>query len=496
MIALCRQSRRKTLVPSLPPAVAKHRQLAVGVLIGGVAMAGLSPAVAGTDSHRAGKHGDVVPRQIVTAPSSERLDKDSDVQRMARAVDQRRLRTTVTKLVSFGTRNTSSTQTDPDRGIGAAQDWVFDELSEIADRTRGRMDVGRQTHTRTIAGRSIDITNVFATLRGTEGGENPRTYIVTAHNDSRATGTNDPETDAPGANDDASGVAAVLESARIMSRYEFDADIIFMAVSGEEQGLYGADSFAREARAQGKNIEAVLNLDTIGNTRGGSGLSTPDRIRVFSEGVPWTETEQQANRRRLVGGENDGPSRQLARYINTVAETYTPRMDAWMINRVDRFGRGGDHRAFLQQGYTAVRFTEPFENYSQQHQDPRIENGQVYGDLIEFVDFDYLKRVNELVIASLASLANAPSVPDDVQIVTRGVDAYNTTVSWAASPESDIVGYEVVWRDTTSPVWTDSRFFRGELTRAEVVDLSKDNAMVGVRAVDRDGNRSPVALAR
>jgi hypothetical protein len=473
-----------------PRTLARHRQLLAGVVIGGVAMAGLAPAIAGTDDGA-----ELIADKIAVAPQSERMPKDPDVLRMIKNVNENRIRQSISKMVSFGTRNTLSSATDPQRGIGAARAWVFDEFSEIAEEADGRMEVAYQRHTRTVQGRPVEVVNVTATLKGTQAAPGTRTYVVTGHLDTRCSNTNNAACDAPGANDDASGVAAVIEAARVMAPYEFDANIVFMAVSGEEQGLWGAESFAQQAVDNGIDIEGVLNLDVIGNVHGGNGQTKPNRVRVFSEGVPWTETEAQANRRRLVGGENDGPSRQLARYINTVAMSYTPDMAAWMVNRVDRFGRGGDHRPFLQRGFTAVRFSEPFENYEQQHQDIRFENGIQYGDLLQFVEFYYVARVNRLVVASLASLADAPSVPENARIITGGVNAYNTTVAWNASSEADIVGYEVVWRDSTSPVWTDSKSF-GRVTRGEVINLPKDNTIIGVRAIDADGNKSPVALAR
>jgi hypothetical protein len=437
-----------------------------------------------------------VPRAIAAPPPSELLPRRPAVVRMTRDVDAQRLRRTVTTLAAFGTRNSLSSTTDPRRGIGAARAWVYDELSRIAAGTGGRMSVDRQSHTRSIAGRSVEIVNVVATLRGRRQGAAAQTYLVTAHLDSRCSESTNAGCDAPGANDDASGVAAVVEAARVLSRATFDADLVFLAVSGEEQGLLGAEHFAEEARNGGLPLAGVLNLDVIGNVDGGSGLTAPDRVRVFSEGVPSDESSDETARRRAVGGENDGPSRQLARYVNTVAATYTPDLTAWMVNRLDRFGRGGDHRPFVQRGFPAVRLTEPFENYEQQHQTVRTEDGVDYGDLVRFVDFDYLQRVTRLVVASLASLADAPAVPRDVRVLVDSGSRYDTTVRWETVPGPDVAGYEVVWRDTTSPVWTDAQPVRGGRSRATVRDLPKDNVMVGVRAVDAQGNRSPVALAR
>lgn len=469
--------------------VADHRQLAVGVVIGALVAAWAMPTGVDADTT------EIVPRRIASAPPSERMHRDRDVVRMLRDVSTQRLRQDLTALVDFGTRNTLSSQDDPERGIGAAVDYMVDAFEEIAATAGGRMDVERQTFTQTIAGQEVPITNVVATLHGTQPESTDRMYVISGHLDTRCSQTNNGECDAPGANDDGSGVVSLLEAARVMAPHSFDATIKFMAVSGEEQGLLGSTYFAEQAVQQGWDIEGMLNFDVVGNTVGGSGLSTPRRIRVFSEGVPWTETTQQANRRRTVGGENDGPSRQLARYLETVAETYTPDFEVWMINRQDRFGRGGDHRPFLQRGYSAVRFSEPFENYDQQHQTPRVEDGRVFGDFLEYVDFDYLTNVTQLQVASLASLANAPAIPEDAELETGGGrDPYSVTVSWDIGEEPDLAGYEIVWRDSTSPVWTDYRSF-GVVDEAEVVNLSRDNTMVGVRAVDRDGNKSPVAFA-
>jgi Zn-dependent M28 family amino/carboxypeptidase len=304
----------------------------------------------------------------------------------------------------------------------------------------------------------------------------------------------DAECDAPGANDDASGTAVVMELARVMSKRTFDASIVFMAVAGEEQGLVGATHFAEEAKKAGTNVEAMFTNDIVGSTLGGNGVRDRRSVRVFSEGVPSSETEQEAATRRSVGGENDSPARQLARFIVEAGARYLPGFNVRMVYRRDRYLRGGDHIPFLERGYAAVRFTEPNEDYNHQHQNVRTENGTRYGDLPEFVDFAYVAEVARTNCAALAELARAPARPRDVRIVTKRL-TNDTDLEWAANKEPDLAGYEVVWRDTTSPFWTGSRFV-GRATSYTVKGMSKDNYFFGVRAVDRDGNRSPVSYPR
>jgi Zn-dependent M28 family amino/carboxypeptidase len=398
-------------------------------------------------------------------------------------------------LVGFGTRNTLSAQDDPKRGIGAARDWLYSEFLKAASLSDGRMTVERQTFEQPKAPRipnPTKITNVVATLRGTRPESGDRIYVVSGHYDSMCGMSTDARCDAPGANDDASGTAAVLELARVMAKYKFDATIIFMAVAGEEQGLLGATYFAEEAKEKNINIEAMFTNDIIGNTLAGNGIRDRRTVRVFSEGVPSNEKPEEANVRRGVGGENDSASRQLARFIREVAEQYVPAMKVMMVYRRDRYLRGGDHIPFLERGYAAVRFTELNENYIHQHQNIRIENGIQYGDLPEFVDFVYVANVARVNAASLAMLALAPARPRTVNIVTARV-TNDTELKWDANKESDLAGYEVVWRETTSPVWTNSRSV-GNVTSYTLKGMSKDNYFFGVRAIDREGNRSPVSF--
>jgi Peptidase family M28/Fibronectin type III domain len=420
-------------------------------------------------------------------------DPPSDVRTMLRDVSADSLERYDRGLVSFGTRHTLSSQDDPNRGIGAARDWIKAEFDKAAATSGGRMTVELQSYIQQPVPRvptPTRITNVVATLRGTDPSSADRVYVVGAHYDSRVTDVLNGTSDAPGANDDASGTAAVLELARVFAPHPTEATIVFVAFAGEEQGLLGSNHFAQLAQDQGWNIEGVLNMDIIGSPDGGNGIREPRSIRVLNEGVPTAETPQQTARRQSLGGENDGVSRQLARYVDETGENDTTGMEVQLVFRRDRFGRGGDQISFLQRGWSAVRFSEPNENFDHQHQDVRNEGGRQFGDLVEFVDFRYLARVTRVVGSSLAALARSPRVPSNVRIPTAL--SYDTEISWNANPESDVVGYEVVWRDSIEPLWTHSREV-GNVTSATITNLNKDNFQVGVRAIDRNGNRSPVA---
>lgn len=338
------------------------------------------------------------------------------------------------------------------------------------------------------------LTNVVATLRGTQPASEARMYVVSGHYDSMCTSPTDAECDAPGANDDASGTAAVLEMARVMATRKFDATIVFMTVAGEEQGLVGSTYFAEQAKQKKLDVEAMFTNDIMGNTLGGNGVRDRRTLRVFSEGVPSNETTDEANVRRGVGGENDSASRQLARFIKTVGDAYVPQTRVMMVYRRDRYLRGGDHIPFLERGFPAVRFTEPNEEYKHQHQNVRMENGAQYGDLPQFVDFAYIAQVARINAANLASLALAPARPKNVGIVTARL-TNDTDLKWDANKEPDLAGYEIVWRDTTSPVWTNSRSV-GNVTSYTMKGMSKDNFFFGLRAVDKEGNKSFVSFPR
>jgi hypothetical protein len=438
------------------------------------------------------------PKQKSSRPgvSPRRLGGNADIPKIVSEISAKNIEATIRKLVSFGTRNTLSEQNDPTRGIGAARDWLYAEFQKAAAPSGGRMTVEKQTFEQAKAARVPQptmLTNIVATLKGTQPESTNRVYVVSGHYDSMCSSPTDAKCDAPGANDDASGTAAVLEMARVMAKYKFDATIVFMTVPGEEQGLLGATYFAEQAKKNNLDIDAMFTNDIIGSSLGANGVHDPKTVRVFSEGVPSNETQQEAMTRRSVGGENDSQSRQLARFIKETTERYVPSMKVWMIYRRDRYGRGGDHQPFLERGFAAVRFTEPNENYQHQHQNVRTENGIQFGDLPQFDDFNYIANVARVNAASLAALASAPARPKNVTFPTNLSN--DTPIKWDANKEPDIAGYEIVWRDTTEATWTHSLAV-GNVDTYSMKGMSKDNYFFGVRAVDKDGNRSPVTYPR
>jgi Zn-dependent M28 family amino/carboxypeptidase len=397
------------------------------------------------------------------------------------------------KLVGFGTRHTLSSQDDPARGIGAAWRWIKEEMDRYSRESGGRLIVTTdefiQQPTQRVS-QATKVVNVVATLPGSQPESKDRVYVVSGHYDSCvcSQGMTDATSDAPGASDDASGTAVVMEMARIMSKYQFDATLVFLAVAGEEQGLLGAAHWAEEAKAKNLNVAAMFTNDIVGNTAGGNGVKDNARIRVFSEGVPTTETEAEARVRQLNGGENDGPSRQLARYIKEAAERYLNNFEVTLVFRRDRFGRGGDHNAFLQRGYPAVRFTEPNEDFTRQHQRVREEDGVKYGDVIEMVDFPYIAQVARVNAAAMASMALAPASPSDVSFKSSRQE-YNTTLTWKPNAEPDVSGYRVVWRETYQPFWQRGVDV-GNVAEYVMKGLSKDDYFFAVQAIDKDGNAS------
>ena len=438
-----------------------------------------------------------VSAQTRTAPRRVARRDHQIIRDITRQIDAKNIEQAIRRLVSFGTRNTLSEQNDPKRGIGAARDWLYSEFLKIAETTGGRMTVEKQAYEQPRAQRIPQptiITNVVATLKGSQPESVNRIYVVSGHYDSMCSSATDAKCDAPGANDDASGTAAVLEMARAMAKHQFDATLVFMAVAGEEQSLLGSTHFAEQAKQKNWNIDAMFTNDIIGNTLGGNGIRDRTTVRVFSEGVPSNETAPEGNTRRNVGGENDSASRQLARFIKDTTDQYVRGMSVMLVWRRDRYGRGGDHIPFLERGYPAVRFTEVNEDFRHQHQNIRTENGIQYGDLPEFVDFAYVANVARVNAASLAMLALAPSRPKNVNILTARL-GYDTELKWDANTEPDVAGYEIVWRDTTSPVWTHSKPV-GKVTNYVMKGMSKDNFFFGVRSVDKDGNRSFVTFPR
>ena len=420
---------------------------------------------------------------------------DPEIAKMVKEVSAKNIEATIRKLVSFGTRSTLSDQNDPKRGIGAARDWIYGEFQKISSDCGNCLTVEKQSFLQPKANRVPEpttLTNVVATLKGTTDPD--RVYVISGHYDTMCSSPTNGTCDAPGANDDGSGTAAVIELARVMSKGKFDATIVFMTVAGEEQGLLGSTYFAQQAVEKKMNIEGMLDDDIVGGVTSQKDSPNRNKVRVFSEGVPTNETEQQARIRRSVGGENDSPSRELARFIKERSDRYLKNFKVWMIYRRDRYLRGGDHIPFLERGYTAVRFTEADEDFTHQHQNVRTENGVFYGDTPEYVDFEYTANVARVNLIALASLASAPAKPKNVGIVTSRL-TNDTELKWDANTDADLAGYEIVWRETTAPEWTDSSFV-GKVTNFLVKDRSKDNYFFGVRAVDKDGNKSPVVYPR
>jgi hypothetical protein len=408
---------------------------------------------------------------------------------IARQVDPAALRLTIERLVAFGTRQTLSDTTSPTRGIGAARRWVASKFAEDSARCGGSLTI--ETPQDAVTGARIPkpavVQDVLAIQRGTSDPQ--RVVIISGHIDSRVTNVMNSTSDAPGANDDASGVAAVMESARVLSCRRFPATIVYAVLSGEEQGLYGGKVLAEYANAQHWRVEAVLNNDIIGNTHGQDGRVVDDQVRVFSEGTRANETAELAQARRLGGGENDAPSRNLSRYMQTIAADYLPGFSVRQIWRADRFHRGGDQAPMQAAGYPAVRVTEADENYTRQHQDVRTENGIAYGDVVAGVDFPYLARVTRLNALTLAALARAPAPPSDVKLA--GAVTADTTVSWSPVPGAS--AYAVWWRETTAPQWTDHRATTDATLTLKGVNI--DDFSFGVAARSADGYSSPVVFA-
>jgi Zn-dependent M28 family amino/carboxypeptidase len=411
------------------------------------------------------------------------------LRRAAAAVSVAELHTTIERLVGFGTRHTLSDTTSPSRGIGAARTWVRGQFEGFAQACGGCLTIA--TPSETVTGERIprptEVMDVLAIQRGTD--EPDRVVVISAHLDSRVRDVQDATSDAPGANDDGSGVAAVLEAARILSQHRFRATIVYAVLSGEEQGLYGGRVLANYAQAQHWRVEADLNNDIIGNTHGADGSRDATHIRVFSEGTRSRETPAEADRRRYNGGELDSPSRNLARFIDGLADRYLSGVDVTMVYRTDRYSRGGDQVRMLEAGFPAVRITEAREDYDREHQDVRVENGRHYGDTLDGIDFPYLAQVTRLNVVTLAALAAAPAPPSGVQ--TSGAVTYDTTVSWTASPGA--TGYRVWWRATTEPQWTMSRPADAS-GRLVLRSVNIDDFFFGVQAVGADGAASPIVF--
>jgi hypothetical protein len=432
-----------------------------------------------------------------------KLAKDDAIVHIIHDVSATRIQQTINKLVSFGTRNTISVNNPDaatsDKGIVAARNWIKSEFESYSQACGGCLEVKTDTFVEQSKGprdrikEPTELQNVYAILRGTDPAQAKRIFLVTGHYDSRSLDVMDATHIAPGANDDGSGTAVSLECARVMSKHKFPATVIFLTVAGEEQGLNGSTHFAKMAKEQGWQLEGVLNNDIVGGNRTpGDTLQNHNWVRVFSEGIPAAATEADLNRIRSVGGENDSSSRELARYIRQVSQTY-PSMGPFspqLIYRRDRYLRGGDHSAFNSQGFAAVRFTEYREDFHHQHENPRTENGIEYGDLPTFVDFEYVANVARLNAATLASLASSPAPPVKPRLLTKGLEN-DSKLEWDAAPGA--TGYEVIWRKTTDPDFPAENMAKVSVTNADVTE-SKDNVIFGLRSVDAKGHKSLVVI--
>ncbi|MGZ4867068.1 MAG: M28 family peptidase [Candidatus Angelobacter sp.] len=429
-------------------------------------------------------------------------DRDPAIVQIIKDVSPQRIQQTDEKLVSFGTRHTLSVN-NPDaatsaQGIVAARNWIKSEFERISSDCNGCLEVKTDTFVEQPKGprdriaQPTEIQNVYAILKGTDPVQAKRIYLVTGHYDSRNSDAQNSTAPAPGANDDGSGTTVSLECARVLSKHKFPATIIFLTVAGEEQGLNGSTHFAKMAKEQGWQLQGVLNNDIVGGNRTpGDTAQNSNWVRVFSEGIPAAASEADIGRIRNLGGENDSASRELARYIHSVSEIYdfgafTPKL----IFRRDRYLRGGDHSAFNEQGFAAVRFTEYREDYNHQHQTLRTENGIEYGDLLKFVDFEYVANVARLNAATLASLASSPAPPTDVHLLTKQLEN-DSKIEWKPAPGA--TAYEVLWRKTTDAVFPEENLLRTTEPKVDLTD-SKDNVIFGVRSVDAKGHRSLIVI--
>ena len=421
---------------------------------------------------------------------SQIINDDPEIKKMVSEVKTNNLETIVKKLVTFGTRHTLSDTKSDTRGIGAAQRWVKTEFDKYALESDGRLTSKIDYFTLKADGKRIandkEVANVMATLKGTDSDDN-RVLIISGHLDSRATDVMDSKIDAPGANDDGSGIAAMMELCRIMSRRQFPFTLIFVAVTGEEQGLYGARHLAEFAKANNWNIIAMLNNDMIGNSNSsGTGIHDNTQVRVFSEAIPFLETEEEAKTRKATNRDNDSPSRQLARYIKTVTNQYVSQLNINLVYRNDRFLRGGDHTPFMQNGFTAIRFCEINENYNHQHQNLRTENGIIYGDLPEYMDFEYLRKITCANLATFSNLAWSPKAPVSVGIEIKEL-TNSSTLIWKAPEGKSVYGYNILMRETSAPHWEKSFFVKEEKA---TIPYSKDNYFFAVQSIDGLGHAS------
>lgn len=417
---------------------------------------------------------------------------DPQIKAALNEISPGQIQSDIEKLVSFQTRATISAQDAASirqgRGIGAAREWIKSELERYSRECTGCLEVESDSFTQPASERvpaPVEITNVYAVLKGTNSEDAKRMVLVTGHYDSRNSDPLDGQGVAPGANDDASGTAVSLECARVLSKLKFPATIVFLTVAGEEQGLYGSKHFAELAKSEGWDLEAVLNNDIVGGDKSPGQDST--RIRVFSESIPDNAGESEIRMIRALGGENDSPSRELARYIAETSSIYGLAVSPVLEFRRDRYLRGGDHISFNQQGYAAVRLTEYRENFSRQHQNVRTENGIEYGDLPKFVDFDYVANVARINAATLAEAAAAPGPPENVHLETKGLEN-DSTLAWNRPADGRAASYDVLWRSTAAPDWEHSQHVPNGTTAT--LPVSKDNVIFAVQAIDERGHRS------
>ncbi|HEX4606275.1 MAG TPA: M28 family peptidase [Candidatus Angelobacter sp.] len=468
-------------------------------LTASIALLMLTAPCAVAQKHPAKARGPAASKPAGKAAARAKRDRDPAITQIIKDVSPQHIQQTIEKLVSFGTRHTLSVNNPgaatSAQGIVAARNWIKSEFDRISSECNGCLEVKTDTFVEQPRARiaaPTEIQNVYAILKGADPAQSKRIYLVTGHYDSRNSDPQNSTAPAPGANDDGSGTAVSLECARVLSKRKFPATIIFLTVAGEEQGLNGSTHFAKMAKEQGWQLEGVLNNDIVGGNRTpGDTAQNNNWVRVFSEGIPAAATDADLRRIRSVGGENDSPSRELARYINSVSDNYdfgpfTPKL----IFRRDRYLRGGDHSAFNESGFAAVRFTEYREDYNHQHQDVRTEKGTEYGDLTKFVDFEYVANVARLNAATLASLAFAPAPPTDVHLVTKQLEN-DSKIEWKAAPGA--TGYEVLWRKTSDADFADEDSMPTSETKIDLAD-SKDNVIFGVRSIDAKGHRSLIVI--
>jgi hypothetical protein len=467
-----------------------------------IALLMLAAPFAVAQKHTSKKRAATASEPAPKSSAKAKPDRDPAIVQIIKDVSAQRIQQVDEKLVSFGTRSTLSVNNPgaatASQGIVAARNWIKSEFERISSDCNGCLEVKTDTFIEQPKGprdritQPTEIQNVYAILKGTDPAQAKRIYLVTGHYDSRNTDPQNATDPAPGANDDGSGTSVSLECARVVSKHKFPVTIIFLTVAGEEQGLNGSTHFAKMAKEQGWQLEGVLNNDIVGGNRTpGDTAQNSNWVRVFSEGIPAAASEADLRRIRSVGGENDSPSRELARYIHSVSENYdfgafTPKL----IFRRDRYLRGGDHSAFNEQGFAAVRFTEYREDYNHQHQNVRTEKGIEYGDLPKFVDFDYVANVARLNAATLASLASSPAPPADVHLLTKQLEN-DSKIDWKPAPGA--TAYEVLWRKTTDADFPEENLLRTSEPKVDLPD-SKDNVIFGVRSVDAKGHRSLIVI--